>query len=301
MNSSRPDLNLLLAFEALLTERNVTRAAKRLHLSQPALSQQLARLRTVFNDQLFVPAARGVVPTARAIELQEPLRLALDQARALVGHGRAFDPSTAETTFSIAASDYVQITILLPFLLELHGSAPNVRVMVRLGDSRTAAAELERGDVDVAFLQPEKVGDGLRQAVLFTEDYVGICRKGLLEGDADLSLDEFTARAHVIVSPRAEGFVGPTDVALEQIGRERRVVFALSSFVFLIEAVANSDLLALAPGRLASRNLDRVDEFRPPVKVPGFTIAMAWHDRTQEHPGCLWLRNELVQFCKFEK
>ncbi len=185
---------------------------------------------------------------------------------------------------------------LLPFLLQLRSEAPAIRLMVRLGDSRTAAAELERGDVDVAFLQPEKVAAGLRSMNVFQERYVGIVRKGSLP-TGSMDIDEFTRAGHVIVSPRAEGFAGPTDDALAAIGRQRRVLLAVSSFVFLIEAMAQSDLLALAPERLVDRYRHLVDSFQPPVPVSGFRMAMVWHDRTHLHAGSAWLRSRLAAFC----
>jgi len=246
--TTKLDLNLLLALEVLLAERNVTRAAKRLNISQPALSSQITRLRALFGDPLFLPTSRGVLPTARALEMQAPLREALDQLRMVIGQGQAFEPASAAMTFAVSGTDYLQIAVLLPFLLQLRSEAPAIRLMVRLGDSRTAAAELERGDVDVAFLQPENVSAGLRSMEVFQERYVGIVRKGSLP-TGSMDIDEFTRAGHVIVSPRAEGFAGPTDDALATIGRQRRVLLAVSSFVFLIEAVAQSDLLALAACR----------------------------------------------------
>jgi len=292
--TTKLDLNLLLALEVLLAERNVTRAAKRLNISQPALSSQITRLRALFGDPLFLPTSRGVLPTARALEMQAPLREALDQLRMVIGQGQAFEPASAAMTFAVSGTDYLQIAVLLPFLLQLRSEAPAIRLMVRLGDSRTAAAELERGDV--AFLQPENVAAGLRSMEVFQERYVGIVRKGSLP-TGSMDIDEFTRAGHVIVSPRAEGFAGPTDDALATIGRQRRVLLAVSSFVFLIEAVAQSDLLALAPERLVDRYRHSVDSFQPPVPVSGFRMAMVWHDRTHLHAGSAWLRSRLAAFC----
>jgi DNA-binding transcriptional LysR family regulator len=298
MNDKKLDLNLLLALEALLAELNVTRAAKRLNLSQPALSAQLSRLRAVFGDELLIPTSRGVLPTAMAMELQAPLRQTLDQMRALVSGAQAFDPSSATLTLSIASSDYMQVAILLPFLLELNVLAPKIRVMLRHShDSQIVRAELERGDVDVAFLQSEDVeGSDLRYVDVLHERYVGIARKHSLTTTA-MSLEQFTSTRHIIVSPRAEGFRGATDDGLAAIGLTRQVAFAVSSFVFLMEAVSRSDLIALAPERLASGYTDRVDIFRVPVPVAGFRIAMTWHDRTHDHPARRWLRSQLAAFC----
>lgn len=297
MDDKRLDLNLLLALEALLAELNVTRAARRLNLSQPALSAQLSRLRVIFGDPLLIPTSRGMLPTAMATDLEAPLRLALDQARALINRAHAFDPASATMTFSISASDYMQVAIVLPFLLQLNCEAPGLRVIVRLGDIRVAAAELERGDVDVAFVQSGDVeGRDLRCHDVLSERYIGIARKNAVEGGV-MTLDRFMGARHIIVSPRAEGFSGPTDEALAAVGLTRQVAFAVSSFVFLIEAVSRCDLLALAPERLVARYPDRVDTFAPPIPVPGFNIAMVWHDRTHAHPARAWLREQITAFC----
>ncbi len=297
MDTRKSDLNLLLAFEALLAERNVTKAAKRLNLSQPALSAQLARLRSLFADELFVPTSRGVLPTARALELEDPLRETLERARVLIGSRDVFNPEESRLSFALGGSDYVQIAVLLPFLLLLHAEAPNLRARLCLNDSRTAGTDMAKGELDLSFLQPKRVEGNLRSQVLFQENYVGIARKGSLQNGA-IDMERFLAASHVIVSPRSEGYRGPTDTALATLGFERDVCFAVSSFVVLIDAVATSDLLAMAPRRLALANLNRVDVFDPPLAVPGFSIAMVWHDRTHHHSGHRWLRQRLSDFCK---
>jgi len=113
-----------------------------------------------------------------------------------------------------------------------------------------------------------------------------------------MPIDRFMAARHIIVSPRAEGFAGPTDDALASLGLTRQVAFAVSSFVFLIEAVSRSDLVALAPERLVARYSDRVDTFEPPIPVAGFKIAMVWHDRTHAHPARVWFRDQIQAFCE---
>lgn len=298
MDTRKLDLNLLLALEALLAELNVTRAAKRLNLSQPALSAQLARLRDIFGDQLLIPTSRGVSPTAMALEIQTPLRHSLDQMRALIGRAQAFDPASAKMTFGICASDYVQVAILFPFLLDIHAMAPGLQIMLRqIHNRQNVRAELERGEVDVAFLQPENIeGTDLRSIDVLRERYIGIVRKHTPDGDA-MTLDRFVAARHVIVSPQGDGFRGPTDDALAAMGLARQVTFAVSSFALLIEAVAGSDLIALVPARLAARYADRIDSFEPPLPVAGFRIAMVWHDRTHSHPARAWLRAKLAEAC----
>lgn len=298
MDDKKLDLNLLLALEALLAESNVTRAAKRLNLSQPALSAQLNRLRLLFADELLMPTSRGVLPTALASELQAPLQHALDQIRALVGSARLFDPASATLTLTISSSDYMQMAVLLPFLLELNARAPHLKIMLQQGhDSDVVKDQLQRGDVDIAFLQSEDVENSdLRFVDVLHEQYIGIARKGSVTTPR-MPLDQFVASRHIIVSPRAEGFRGATDDALAAIGLAREVAFAVSSFVFLVEAVSRSEFIALAPARLANGSKDRVDTFEPPVPVVGFRIAMVWHDRTHDHPARAWLREQLIAFC----
>ncbi len=209
MDDKRPDLNLLLALDALLSEQNVTRAAKRLNLSQPALSAQLARLRDLFGDQLFVPTSRGVLPTAVAEELREPVRRALEEAKGVFGQGRGFDPATAEFTFTIASSDYMQVAVLLPFLTAITEAAPKVRVMAKLGSPRTARIELERGDLDLAFLQTGSAETlGLHALPVLQERYVGVARRGSVPSGR-MPMKRFIAARHIIVAPAGESFLGP--------------------------------------------------------------------------------------------
>jgi DNA-binding transcriptional LysR family regulator len=177
MNTRRLDLNLLVALEALLAERNVTRAASRLHISQPALSAQLARLRNIFNDQLLLPAQRGMVPTARALELQGPLRQALDEVRRVTVTGRAFDPADASLTLTIAASDYVQVAVLLDFTLRLRTEAPGIRVGIRAIDGAAVGIQMEHAEVDLALMTAETAPHNLRRCLLFEESYKIIVRR----------------------------------------------------------------------------------------------------------------------------
>jgi DNA-binding transcriptional LysR family regulator len=218
--------------------------------------------------------------------------------RNLVSSARTFDPTTADLTLAICSSDYMQIAILMPFLLQMHTVAPRVKVMVRLLQNiQQVRADLEHGSVDIAFLQPEAVeGTELRHQNVLFEDYIGIARKGTIKHNA-MPMDRFIKARHIIVSPRAEGFTGPTDIALQAIGLTREVTFAVSSFLFMIEAVSQCDMLALAPQRLATRYAVRIDTFEPPVPVAGFRIAMVWHDRTHNHPARMWLREQVADFC----
>jgi DNA-binding transcriptional LysR family regulator len=287
------DLNLLVALDALLAERSVTRAAARLRLSQPALSARLARLRDLFGDPLFVPAARGMTPTAKALELAAPLRAALAQVRGVVTAARGFDPRKDPLTLHIAASDYTQTAVLLDFALALRQRAPGIRIAFHaLVD---IDAQLEHGILDLALINRINVREALRARLLFTETYVAITRKAHPVGKRGLTPQAFARLEHIVVSPRGGGFTTPADAALQPLGVRRSTVVSASSFLFVLEMVARSDLVALVPSRLVAHRRHQLRVHPPPYPVDGFSIVMAWHHRAHHNPGQKWVRQQLVE------
>lgn len=294
MDTKNLDLGLLVTLEALLAEGNVTRAARRLNLSQPALSARLARLRDALGDPLLIPAQRGMVLTQRAVELRQPLHEALDGVRRVVASGMPSDPATMEAILVIAASDYVQFALLSRFSVALRTEAPRVRIAWRALDVLALAMQLERGEVDLALTSPDHAPAAMRQRQLFREEYVVIARQGHPAVQGCLSLDVFCALEHVVVSPQGGGFSGPTDAALEAIGRRRIVTLSTAGFLIVPEVVSRSDMIALIPRRIADGWSDRVQAVEPPLAIPGFAIASVWHDRATYHPAQRWLRERLT-------
>ncbi|USI73918.1 LysR family transcriptional regulator [Sphingomonas morindae] len=294
MDTRNLDLGLLVTLEALLAERNVTRAARRLNLSQPALSARLARLRDALGDPLLIPARRGMVLTQRAVELQQPLHEALEAVRRVVTEGMPSDPATMEATLVIAASDYVQFALLSRFSIALRTEAPRVRLAWRALDVLALATQLERGEVDLALAPSDHAPAAMRQRQLFQEEYAVIARQGHPAVQGQLSLDVFCALEHVVVSPQGGGFSGPADAALEAVGRRRTVALSTSGFLIVPEVVSRSDMIALIPRRVANGWLDRVKVVEPPLAIAGFAIASVWHDRTTNHPAQRWLRERLT-------
>ncbi len=294
MNTKNLDLGLLATLEALLAERNVTRAARRLNLSQPALSARLARLRDALGDPLLIPSQRGMVLTQRALEMMQPLQEALEGVRRVVEQGAPFNPETLRATVVIAASDYVQYTLLAHYSVALRAEAPMIRIAWRALDVIALTTQLERGEVDLALAMPETAPAGMHQRRLYEEEYVVVARQGHPAIRGALDLDLFCALDHVIVSPKGSGFAGPTDAALEAIGRRRTVALSTSGFLIVPEIVSRSDMIALIPRRIADGWLDRVQVLEPPLQIPGFAIASIWHERTANHPAQSWLRDRLA-------
>ena len=294
MDSKRLDMNLLATLEMLLVEQNVTKAAARLHLSQPAVSGQLNRLRDIFDDPLLIPAQRGMTPTAKAIELLQPLRDALDQVRATVDTHRNFDPAKARLTVSIACTDYLQAAVVRPLVVALRTRAPGIRVALRNLDVSQLEAQMARGDVDLALMTPQAAPQSLRSRRLFDERYLLIGRRHHPRLRRQITVEEFAELEHVIVSLRGGDFETPVDSALAALGRRRNVVLSASSFLFVPEIIAHSDFVALVPERLVLDRSDKLMLIECPFPVEGFAVGMVWHERSHGHSGHRWVRDAVI-------
>ncbi|HUB89783.1 MAG TPA: LysR family transcriptional regulator [Dyella sp.] len=288
-NLRRLDLNLLVTLDALLAERNVTRAAARLNFSQPAVSIQLAKLRDFFGDPLLLPGPRGMRPTARAEALREPLRQALQALNGALSPAQPFNPAEATQTWRVAATDYAESTIVLPVLGGLRTAAPATRLAVVEMVPTRIARQAEQGDIDLAFHTTEGSPPGLRRRTLFKERYVLVGRANHPRLRRRPTPKQFCQLEHVMVSPDGGGFVGVTDEALARAGMARKVVLSVPHFLFVREVLAHSDLVAMLPARLVrgSRQLKVMDA---PVEVPGYEMSMLWHERVHRDPAHQWLR-----------
>ncbi|WP_059413964.1 LysR family transcriptional regulator [Cupriavidus basilensis] len=292
-NLRRLDLNLLVTLDVLLAEHNVTRAAQRLHLSQPSVSVHLARLREILGDPLLLPGPRGMRPTARAEALREPLREALAALESAVAPASPFDPATASQTWRVAASDYGESTVLLPALNGLRAAAPGVRLAVLELMPPRIAKQAEQGEIDLAFHVGDEASPGLRHRTLFTERYVLAGRAGHPRLKRRPTLAQFCALDHVIVSPDGGGFRGVTDDALAQAGLTRRVVLSVPHFLFMMSVLATTDLVAMLPARLV-HGVGALQVVEPPLAVPGYEMAMLWHERSHRDPAHRWLREYIA-------
>ncbi|SOE52076.1 LysR family transcriptional regulator [Orrella dioscoreae] len=290
----RIDLNLLVTLDALLAEHNVTRAAARLHLAQPTVSVQLARLREVFEDPLLLPGPRGMRPTARAESLREPLRLALQALASAVAPAPAFDPAHASQVWRAAASDYSASTILWPAMAALRARAPGTQLAVLQVVPGHIGKLAEQGHIDLAFHIAEDAPQGLRSRALFSDRYVLAGRAGHPGLRRRPSLAQFRKLEHAIVSPDGGGFHGVTDLALAQRGLVRRVAVSVPSFLLLASVLAVTDLVAMIPRRLVQGN-PALRIVEAPVAVPGFEMLMLWHEQVHRDPGHQWLREQIAQ------
>lgn len=287
------DLNLLRALDVLLAERHVTRAAARLGVSQSAASHALARLRQELGDALLVRGPGGaLMPTARAEELGPVVRAALS-AIAQAWRGQSFEPTRARRTFTIGAGDFAELVLLPPLVARLAQLAPGVDLFVQLpGDLNTGLAT---GRLDAVLGPARELGSGCYQRHLFDEVFTVAMRAGHPAATGKLTLDRFCALDHLLIAPRGTpgGFV---DEALAQLGRRRRVAVAVPHFLIAPHVVAASDLVMTVASRVAAAyaNSHRLVTRPLPLTVPGFSIHLIWHERTQADPAQRWLREQIV-------
>ena len=294
MDTTKLDLNLLLTLEALLAEQNVTKAAVRLHLSQPAVSAQLNRLREMFDDPLLLPARRGMTPTDKALELLIPLRESLEKLRHTLYSHQSFYPERANLTVTIACTDYIQAAVVMPLVLALRKKAPGMRIAVRNLDMAQSDQQLARSEVDLVFASHDSFQTQLRTCHLYNESYVLIGRHDHPALETHLSLEEFVKLEHVIVSPTGGSFTTPIDDALKAFGHKRNVVMSAASFLFLPEIVRNSDLVALIPRRLLQVLSGPLTVTELPWLAEQFDICLIWHERSHSHAGHRWIRELII-------
>jgi len=294
------DLNLLVALDALLGERNVTRAAARLSLSQSAMSAALARLRAVFGDPLLLRTAGGMLPTSKGLELAAPVRQLVADVGRLVQQAGAFEPASARVTFTIAASDYVEYAILPRLVDYLEANAPLARLAVRAMDFGAVGRQLETGEVDLGILGAGFAPPNARSRPLFLERFVCVVRRDHPRVRERLTLDEFCAIEHLLVAPSGGGFTAQTDDALAAIGRSRQVRLSVPHFLLVPEILVRSDMVVMLPERLARGYRDRFRIFEPPLAMPPFAIVEVWHERTHRDPALVWLRQALADLTREE-
>ncbi len=297
------DLNLVLALDALLAERHVTRAATRLGITQSAASHALARLRDVLGDPLLVRGTRAsMIPTPRAEQLAPAIHKVLaDLAGALRGDD-VFDPATAKRTFRIGAIDYVELVLMRPLIERVARIAPGIDFWVH-NFAGGVDEVLETAAVDLV-LVPSRTTTGARlthayEKVLFDEGFTCVMRAGHPLAGQRLTLARYCSAAHVLVAPR--GTPGSlVDTALAAEGRSRRIALALPHFLAVPHIVAGSDLIATLASRVASQFAGLLDLVTapPPFPMPKFQISLAWHERFQHDAAHRWLRDQIVAVSK---
>ncbi len=291
------DVGLLLTFDALLRDKNVTHAAARLNITQSALSARLTRLRLLLGDPLFIPSTsgRGMVASPHALALQPELVRLLDQLNDFIGTARVFDPATSKRVFRIAATDN-PVAILAPDLIPLLKSeAPHVKVAFTMPNKAQIADDLEQGEIDVFIGVAEDGVSGLTGRKLFQEDFVTAQRRGHPRGNAPLTLDEFCALDHLLISTSGGHFSGMIDSALADLGRVRHVSVSVQSYGLAALILGSTDLICTLPRRFLQRFGDVLDLIESPLELAPFEMNLFWHPRMSADAAHAWLRKQVLQ------
>lgn len=294
MDASAIDLNLLLVMQVVDQEGSVTRAAQRLGLSQPAVSNSLARLRRTLGDPLFVRSTHGMEATPRARRVLDALDSAMGLIRIGLRDGADFDPAEATDEFNLLISDLGEIIYLPRLMSYLQAHAPHCRIRVRQLARGGYAEALEAGLADLAVGYLPHARSSLRSRRLFTDGFVCMLRAGhpILEGE--FTLDRYLALSHVAVS-RAGGREGLVSSALAALGAERRIALVVPHFAAAPGVVAASDLAVTVPSLLIGIYAEAgVAAVQLPFHVPHVELALYWHERLQEDTASRWLRGVFV-------
>lgn len=294
MNIEALDLNLLLAFDALYEERNVSRAARRVGLSQPAMSNALGRLRAALGDPLFERTGRGIRPTARAERLGPGVRLGIAQLRRALRPDPRFDPRSSNRLFRVALSDYAEWRIVPALVAALAKEAPGVRLQVRRQEALFSVpeADLRHGAVDLAigfFPDARSLEEGTAAETLIEEQNAVVMRRGHALSRGPLTLERYAEGAHAAVIFRQEPW-GLIDQELAVRGLRRRLQYASPHFLAVCEVLLRTDLIATLPVALGKRVAGLMA--RPvPLALPTFTTRVVWRDQDDE--ALAWLRERL--------
>jgi len=289
------DLNLVLALDALLAERHVTRAAKRLGITQPAASHALARLRELFRDPLLVRGGGGaMVPTPRADELAPRVHQVVVGLAGVLRVDR-FEPATARRTFRICANDYTELVLLPRFTERLARVAPGIDLWVH-AFADWPNDQLATGALDFVIGPPRGTrGPAANfERVLFDDSFTCIVRTGHPLAGARMTLARYCAAHHLVVSPRGTpgSFV---DDALGKLGKTRRIALAVPHFLVVPYVIEGSDLVATLTSRVAARFAESlaIVAMAPPIAIPNFQIAVSWHERNHHDVAHRWFRDQL--------
>jgi DNA-binding transcriptional LysR family regulator len=293
---ARPDLNLLVALDALLAEGSVARAARRLGLTASATSRALARLREITGDPLLVRAGRQLVPSPRAIELRERVAPLLQEAEAVLRPQRVLDLERLARQFTIRASDGFVETFGARLVDRAAREAPRVvlRFVPKLdkdsGGLRTGAVDLETG------VAGRDTGPEVRTRLLFRDRFVGVVRKRHALARGTVTLDRYAASRHVVVS-RSGVDQGPVDEALSGLGVTRTAAVRVGGFSAAIGLVRDTDLVATVPERHTAALCAGLHAFELPFPVAAIPIAMLWHPRVDGDAAHRWLRGCVHAAC----
>ncbi|KWT70995.1 transcriptional regulator, LysR family [Hyphomicrobium sulfonivorans] len=298
INLARVDLNLLVALDALLAERSVTKAAARIGIGQSAMSHNLARLRDLFDDELLTRGPKGMQPTPRALALADPVRIALAQIETLVSRDETFNPATAERVFRIGLPDSVEVLVGPALLTYVCAHAPGIRFRFYAAEGQGLLDHLDADRLDLGIGVGAFAGGQAhhKRRVLATDSYLVMFNAQKIDIETPISLEDYVRVPHVLTSLRL-GERGVVDEVLEQMGLKRHVALVTPRFVAVPFLVAGSPVLTTMHARLAIYFADQLglSLSPPPIELPKLTTSLLWHASYDRDPAHVWLRETIMR------
>jgi DNA-binding transcriptional LysR family regulator len=309
MNIERVDLNLLVYLDILLTEKNVSRSAEQLGITQPAMSNGLKRLRNLFDDPILVRTSEGMMPTKRAQELQPLIREMLRATKAVLQPISSFDPAVGTHTFRIMASDYIEATLLVPLMYELRKVAPNVTLDI-LTPSDVTFHDIEQGKVDLAINRFNQLPQSFHQNTIWRDGFSCLMHKKHPSVD-NFTLESYLKAEHIWVSKTGMGTgtgmdssntqkLGWVDEALNELDAKRNIRIFTRHYQVAPLLTNNSDLIVTLPTRAAllHKNNPDVTIHKAPFMIIPIELTMAWSPLLQHNPAHQWLRRFISDIAK---
>jgi DNA-binding transcriptional LysR family regulator len=296
MHISRVDLNLFVVLDAIFSEGGITKASHKLHLTQPAVSHALARLRELFKDPLFVREGRAMVPTPLARSLIEPVRRSLRELEVTLNELERFDPASTQKRFTVAVRDVLESTLLPSLMRHVIAHAPQIDVAAIRVDRRQLESELAMGTLDAAIDVLLPLSNKIQRARIALDPIVVVVRENHPRIRKRFDLEAYLAEEHILVSSRRSGS-GLEDIELSRLGLQRRVRLRCQHYFAACQVVSETDLILTMPerhARVTNRPFgNRILPF--PVETPRLDAYLYWHSNVDKEPANRWLREQLVQ------
>ena len=287
------DLNLFIAFDVIYTEKNLTKSGQVLGITQPAVSNALARLRDLFNDELFIRTSRGMIPTPVANQLIGDIRNALSLIQNTISVSEKFDPSTAEMTFKISIGDTSEYRLLPLLIKELAEIAPKVKVETYLTARKDAPRELASGAIDFSIDPPLQSDQHLKHEKIYQEDYVMIVREDhpILKKQK-ISMEDYLDLSHIHISNRKTG-MGHVDMTLYKLGLTRDIYLRAQHFLVAPYIVEQSDMaITTTKGFAVDRNLAWREL---PFDIDPLVLHLYWHENNDNESSSKWMRDLMLK------
>jgi DNA-binding transcriptional LysR family regulator len=288
---NRLDLKQLRIFMLLIEERNVSRVAQKMGLTQQAVSEQLRKLRDTFNDELFVRSSNGVIPTKFTQRIEPKIHTIINNIEGLFTEDK-FDPATINGTVNICTTDYALMTVLPDFLSKLREQAPSLKVVIRDFESRALLRLMSAGEIDLLLTFPEFVPKTLKTQFLFEEHHICVAGRGSQYLDKEYSVSDIAKLPQIVISPSRTNLHGALDEWFTEKGLKRNIVMSVTSFSATPKIIKATDSIGFVPSRLLPH--PDIEPIKLQEKLPSFKVIAAWHkrlDKSQLHNWLLRLLN----------